>query len=190
MLSGSMEPGFYRGDILFLHMGRAPVRAGEVVVFNINGRDIPIVHRAIKVAFPQATAAPLLFAARARRTRLAVWRICLHTRSPAPAPGPTAASLSKPGDTTRALCAGSQVHERASGPPHLDILTKVCTTRLRFWRGQAGNLTSRCRTVCASRILAAVHPAKTDRPLPAGAATGSVRSTLPHINSEHACEWM
>lgn len=49
VLSGSMEPGFYRGDILFLHMGRRPVRAGEIVVFNINGRDIPIVHRAIKV---------------------------------------------------------------------------------------------------------------------------------------------
>ncbi len=29
VLSGSMEPGFYRGDILFLHMGRAPIRAGE-----------------------------------------------------------------------------------------------------------------------------------------------------------------
>lgn len=49
VLSGSMEPGFYRGDILFLHMGRAPVRAGEVVVFNIEGRDIPIVHRSVKV---------------------------------------------------------------------------------------------------------------------------------------------
>mmetsp|Transcript_10952 Transcript_10952/g.32823 ORF Transcript_10952/g.32823 Transcript_10952/m.32823 type:complete len:184 (+) Transcript_10952:492-1043(+) len=49
VLSGSMEPGFYRGDILFLHMGRKPIRAGEVVVFNIEGRDIPIVHRSIKV---------------------------------------------------------------------------------------------------------------------------------------------
>ena len=49
MLSGSMEPAFYRGDILFLTMGKAPFRAGEVVVFNINGRDIPIVHRIIKV---------------------------------------------------------------------------------------------------------------------------------------------
>jgi signal peptidase I len=49
VLSGSMEPAFYRGDILFLNMGRAPFRAGEVVVFNINGRDIPIVHRIIKV---------------------------------------------------------------------------------------------------------------------------------------------
>ena len=30
VLSGSMEPGFYRGDILFLHMGRKPLQAGEV----------------------------------------------------------------------------------------------------------------------------------------------------------------
>ncbi|KAK9813690.1 hypothetical protein WJX73_003835 [Symbiochloris irregularis] len=49
VLSGSMEPGFYRGDILFLNMGTAPVRAGEVVVFSLDGRDIPIVHRVIKV---------------------------------------------------------------------------------------------------------------------------------------------
>ena len=49
MLSGSMEPAYYRGDILFLHMGRRPVRVGEVVVFNIEGRDIPIVHRVVKV---------------------------------------------------------------------------------------------------------------------------------------------
>ena len=49
VLSGSMEPGFYRGDILFLHMGHQPIRVGEVVVFNIDERDIPIVHRVIKV---------------------------------------------------------------------------------------------------------------------------------------------
>ena len=49
VLSGSMEPGFQRGDILFLNMGTAPVRTGEIVVFNIDGRDIPIVHRVIKV---------------------------------------------------------------------------------------------------------------------------------------------
>ena len=30
VLSGSMEPGFYRGDILFLYMGRRPLQAGEV----------------------------------------------------------------------------------------------------------------------------------------------------------------
>ena len=49
VLSGSMEPGFYRGDILFLNMGYKPIRTGEIVVFNIDGRDIPIVHRVIKV---------------------------------------------------------------------------------------------------------------------------------------------
>ncbi len=49
VLSGSMEPGFHRGDILFLNMGKAPIRTGEVVVFNLEGREIAIVHRVIKV---------------------------------------------------------------------------------------------------------------------------------------------
>ncbi|KAJ8452802.1 hypothetical protein Cgig2_014565 [Carnegiea gigantea] len=49
VLSGSMEPGFKRGDILFLHMNKDPIRTGEIVVFNIDGREIPIVHRVIKV---------------------------------------------------------------------------------------------------------------------------------------------
>ncbi|CAD7698532.1 unnamed protein product [Ostreobium quekettii] len=49
VLSGSMEPAFYRGDILFLNLGKEPIRTGEVVVFNVDGRDIPIVHRVIKV---------------------------------------------------------------------------------------------------------------------------------------------
>lgn len=33
--SGSMEPGFTRGDILFLWMGTAQFRVGEVVVFKV-----------------------------------------------------------------------------------------------------------------------------------------------------------
>mmetsp|Transcript_4254 Transcript_4254/g.7234 ORF Transcript_4254/g.7234 Transcript_4254/m.7234 type:complete len:182 (+) Transcript_4254:260-805(+) len=49
VLSGSMEPAFYRGDILFLNLGEDPIRIGEIVVFNVEGRDIPIVHRVIKV---------------------------------------------------------------------------------------------------------------------------------------------
>lgn len=49
VLSGSMEPGLQRGDILFLNMGSKPVRAGEIVVFNLDGRDVPIVHRVLKV---------------------------------------------------------------------------------------------------------------------------------------------
>lgn len=44
-----MEPGFHRGDILFLNLGTAPARTGEIVVFNLDGRDVPIVHRVIKV---------------------------------------------------------------------------------------------------------------------------------------------
>ncbi|TYI76288.1 hypothetical protein E1A91_D06G065600v1 [Gossypium mustelinum] len=47
VLSGSMEPGFKRGDILFLYMNRDPIRAGQIVVFN-DGRDVPIVHRVIE----------------------------------------------------------------------------------------------------------------------------------------------
>ncbi|GJW74023.1 signal peptidase complex catalytic subunit SEC11A-like protein [Tanacetum coccineum] len=49
VLTGSMEPGFKRGDILFLHMSKDPIRAGEIVVFNVDGDEIPIVHRVIKV---------------------------------------------------------------------------------------------------------------------------------------------
>ena len=48
--SGSMEPAFYRGDLLFLtnHL-EDPVQAGEILVFKVKGRDIPIVHRVIKL---------------------------------------------------------------------------------------------------------------------------------------------
>ena len=49
MCSGSMEPSFKRGDILFLNMGDSPFRVGEIVVFKIEGREIPIVHRVIRV---------------------------------------------------------------------------------------------------------------------------------------------
>ena len=47
--SGSMEPAFQRGDILFLTNHDDPIRAGEIVVFKIKDRDIPIVHRVMKV---------------------------------------------------------------------------------------------------------------------------------------------
>jgi signal peptidase len=50
VLSGSMEPAFHRGDLLLLTNYREePIRAGDIVVFRIEGRDIPIVHRVIKV---------------------------------------------------------------------------------------------------------------------------------------------
>lgn len=49
MYSGSMETAFQRGDILFLHNHDSPIRIGEIVVFKIKDREIPIVHRVIKV---------------------------------------------------------------------------------------------------------------------------------------------
>ncbi len=48
-VSGSMEPAFQRGDILFLNNDDSPIRVGEIVVFKISDRDIPIVHRVLKV---------------------------------------------------------------------------------------------------------------------------------------------
>ena len=48
VLSGSMEPAFYRGDLLFLSkFDEDPIRVGEILVFKVEGRDIPIVHRVI-----------------------------------------------------------------------------------------------------------------------------------------------
>ncbi|XP_005112802.1 signal peptidase complex catalytic subunit SEC11A [Aplysia californica] len=50
VLSGSMEPAFHRGDLLLLtNYKEEPIRVGEIVVFKIEGRDIPIVHRVLKV---------------------------------------------------------------------------------------------------------------------------------------------
>jgi signal peptidase I len=48
--SGSMEPAFHRGDLLFLtNYKEDPVRVGDIVVFKVEGRDIPIVHRVLKL---------------------------------------------------------------------------------------------------------------------------------------------
>ncbi|CAI0542980.1 unnamed protein product, partial [Linum tenue] len=49
VVSGSMEPGFKRGDALFLYKNKDPIRAGDIVVFNVKGQDVPIVHRVIEV---------------------------------------------------------------------------------------------------------------------------------------------
>jgi len=48
-----MEPAFCRGDILFLWRGRDPhFDVGEIVVFKVKGRDIPIVHRILEMHVP------------------------------------------------------------------------------------------------------------------------------------------
>lgn len=49
VLSGSMEPALYRGDILFLTQSDKPFQVGEIIVYKFVGRDIPIVHRIIQI---------------------------------------------------------------------------------------------------------------------------------------------
>ncbi|KAF2747984.1 signal peptidase complex catalytic subunit sec11 [Sporormia fimetaria CBS 119925] len=48
VLSGSMEPAFQRGDLLFLWNRGMDTKIGEIVVYNVKGKDIPIVHRVVR----------------------------------------------------------------------------------------------------------------------------------------------
>ncbi|KAG8835843.1 Signal peptidase complex catalytic subunit [Serendipita sp. 399] len=49
VLSGSMEPAFYRGDLLFLtNPVNEPYLVGDITVYKIPGEEIPIVHRVIE----------------------------------------------------------------------------------------------------------------------------------------------
>jgi signal peptidase len=50
VLSGSMEPAFQRGDLLFLWNRNIleETKVGEIVVYNVKGKDIPIVHRLVR----------------------------------------------------------------------------------------------------------------------------------------------
>lgn len=47
--SGSMEPAFYRGDLLFLtNPAGQRYTTGDITVYKVPGADIPIVHRVIE----------------------------------------------------------------------------------------------------------------------------------------------
>ncbi|EIW80476.1 hypothetical protein CONPUDRAFT_165987 [Coniophora puteana RWD-64-598 SS2] len=49
VLTGSMEPAFHRGDVLFLtNPDGLRYSTGDIVVYSIPGFDIPIVHRVIE----------------------------------------------------------------------------------------------------------------------------------------------
>lgn len=49
VLSGSMEPAFYRGDLLFLvNPPQEKYETGDITVYKIPGADIPIVHRVLE----------------------------------------------------------------------------------------------------------------------------------------------
>jgi signal peptidase len=47
-----MEPAFQRGDLLFLWNRSPRAEIGEIVVYNVKGKDIPIVHRVVR-SFPE-----------------------------------------------------------------------------------------------------------------------------------------
>ncbi|KIK93008.1 hypothetical protein PAXRUDRAFT_829417 [Paxillus rubicundulus Ve08.2h10] len=49
VLSGSMEPAFYRGDLLFLtNPANERYHTGDITVYKIPGAEIPIVHRVLE----------------------------------------------------------------------------------------------------------------------------------------------
>ncbi|KAI1001370.1 Signal peptidase complex catalytic subunit [Podosphaera aphanis] len=50
VLSGSMEPAFQRGDLLFLWNRNLmeETKVGEIVVYSVKGKEIPIVHRVVR----------------------------------------------------------------------------------------------------------------------------------------------
>ena len=48
VLSESMEPAFQRGDLLLLSLSNKPFEVGDITVFKIKGKEIPIVHRLLE----------------------------------------------------------------------------------------------------------------------------------------------
>ncbi|KAI9567672.1 hypothetical protein HD554DRAFT_2173078 [Boletus coccyginus] len=49
VLSGSMEPAFYRGDLLFLtNPPNARYQTGDITVYKVPNAEIPIVHRVLE----------------------------------------------------------------------------------------------------------------------------------------------
>ena len=46
VLSGSMEPSMQRGDVLLLAKN-TPIENGDIIVYELEGENIPIVHRVV-----------------------------------------------------------------------------------------------------------------------------------------------
>lgn len=44
-----MEPAFARGDLLFLTLPSTPITIGDICVFKVKGKAVPIVHRVIEL---------------------------------------------------------------------------------------------------------------------------------------------
>ena len=78
-----MEPALQRGDLLFLSMSNEPIAIGDVCVFKLPGRDVPIVHRVIKL-HEDKYARPLLVARARSRSHGALSPVlthCAHART-------------------------------------------------------------------------------------------------------------
>lgn len=60
VLSGSMEPAFQRGDVLFLWNRNKYNEVGDVVVYEVDGKSIPIVHRVLREHRNEETGEQLL----------------------------------------------------------------------------------------------------------------------------------
>lgn len=54
VLTGSMEPAFYRGDLLLVTHFKEDLRMGDIIVYKIPNQDIPIVHRAMVMQIHQS----------------------------------------------------------------------------------------------------------------------------------------
>ena len=53
--SGSMLPAYRRGDVLLIDNRFSELKIGDIVIYNIPGRDIPIVHRLHVINNPYCT---------------------------------------------------------------------------------------------------------------------------------------
>jgi signal peptidase len=49
VVSGSMEPTFQRGDVIFLSNRQRLVEVGDIPVMWFEGQPLPMVHRAVEV---------------------------------------------------------------------------------------------------------------------------------------------
>lgn len=53
VLTGSMEPAFFRGDLLLVTHFNEDLEMGDIIVFKIPNQEIPIVHRAMIIQIHQ-----------------------------------------------------------------------------------------------------------------------------------------
>ena len=53
VLTGSMEPAFFRGDLLLVTHFPEDLKIGDIIVFKIPNQEIPIVHRAMIIQIDQ-----------------------------------------------------------------------------------------------------------------------------------------